>query len=271
MFVRVLTCVKIWILLVIPHHNTHISSPCSLYENTFDRFQIHKNHFSRNFSFGQPPIKHVYVLRGRGRGREREKRIFFLRGGSTRLKISWVQQRQHHRAQESARERMLGLLLRRCETYSQCVSLAPPRAPLNLSLLHSIVFHMLLRPFIGNDVNVVTCRQYSCTNKFVLNAEGNRKNVCLRKRHPFVCTSRLEQLNWSRKLYTFEIYIIVDKHWKPSRCPDISAGHVPLKIFITKNYEPHLRRCYRIIYTFNWMNREEHTFLRKNKQKRHLT
>ena len=28
-----------------------------------------------------------------------------LRGGSTRLKITWVQQRQHHTAQESARER----------------------------------------------------------------------------------------------------------------------------------------------------------------------
>ena len=34
-----------------------------------------------------------------------------LRGGSTRLKIAWVHQRQHHRAQESARERMLSLLL----------------------------------------------------------------------------------------------------------------------------------------------------------------
>ena len=36
-----------------------------------------------------------------------------LRGGSTRLKITWVKQRQHHRAQESARERMVSLLLRR--------------------------------------------------------------------------------------------------------------------------------------------------------------
>ena len=35
-----------------------------------------------------------------------------LRGGSTRLKIAWVQQRQHHKAQESARERMLSLALR---------------------------------------------------------------------------------------------------------------------------------------------------------------
>ena len=35
-------------------------------------------------------------------------------------------------------------VLRRCETYYQCVFLAPPRAPLKLSLLHSIVFHMLL-------------------------------------------------------------------------------------------------------------------------------
>ena len=34
-----------------------------------------------------------------------------LKGGSTRSKITWVQQRQHHRAQESARERMLSLLL----------------------------------------------------------------------------------------------------------------------------------------------------------------
>ena len=37
--------------------------------------------------------------------------IKLLRGGSTRLIITWVQQRQHHRAQESARERMLSLLL----------------------------------------------------------------------------------------------------------------------------------------------------------------
>ena len=34
--------------------------------------------------------------------------------------------------------------LRACETRSQCVFLAPPRAPLKPSLLHSIVFHMLL-------------------------------------------------------------------------------------------------------------------------------
>ena len=34
------------------------------------------------------------------------------------------------------------LNVRRCETYSQCVSLAPPRAPLRLSLSHSIVFHV---------------------------------------------------------------------------------------------------------------------------------
>ena len=34
-----------------------------------------------------------------------------LRQGSTRLKITWVQQRQHHRAQESARERVLRLAL----------------------------------------------------------------------------------------------------------------------------------------------------------------
>ena len=35
--------------------------------------------------------------------------------------------------------------LRRCETHSQRISLAPPRTPLKLSLLHSIVFHIALR------------------------------------------------------------------------------------------------------------------------------
>ena len=34
-----------------------------------------------------------------------------IRGGSTRFKITWVQQRQHHRAHESARERVLSLTL----------------------------------------------------------------------------------------------------------------------------------------------------------------
>ena len=34
-----------------------------------------------------------------------------LRGGSTRLKIAWVQQRQYHRAHGSARERVLSLAL----------------------------------------------------------------------------------------------------------------------------------------------------------------
>ena len=33
--------------------------------------------------------------------------------------------------------------LRACETRSQCVCLTPPRAPLKVSFLHSIVFHML--------------------------------------------------------------------------------------------------------------------------------
>ena len=36
-----------------------------------------------------------------------------LRGGSTRLKITWVQQRQYHRAHGSARERVLSLALNR--------------------------------------------------------------------------------------------------------------------------------------------------------------
>ena len=35
-------------------------------------------------------------------------------------------------------------LFKACETRSYSVSLAPPRAPLTLSLLHSIVFHMPL-------------------------------------------------------------------------------------------------------------------------------
>ena len=34
-----------------------------------------------------------------------------LRGGSTPLKITWVRQRQHHRVQERARERMSSLAL----------------------------------------------------------------------------------------------------------------------------------------------------------------
>ena len=40
---------------------------------------------------------------------------------------------------------VISLALRQCETHSQCVSLAPPREPLKLSLLHSIVFHIALR------------------------------------------------------------------------------------------------------------------------------
>ena len=36
------------------------------------------------------------------------------------------------------------MLLRQCETHSQCVSLAPPREPLKLYFLHSIVFHIAL-------------------------------------------------------------------------------------------------------------------------------
>ena len=40
---------------------------------------------------------------------------------------------------------VISLALRRYETYSQCVSLAPPRAPLKLSLSHATVFHIALR------------------------------------------------------------------------------------------------------------------------------
>ena len=41
-----------------------------------------------------------------------------LRGGSTPNKITWVQQRQHHSARESARERMLSLALRMIDRYA---------------------------------------------------------------------------------------------------------------------------------------------------------
>ena len=37
--------------------------------------------------------------------------VFHMCFTSTRLKIAWVQQRQHHRAHESAKERMLSLAL----------------------------------------------------------------------------------------------------------------------------------------------------------------
>ena len=45
------------------------------------------------------------------------------------------------------------IVLRACEIRSQCVSLAPPRAPLKPSLLHSIVFHMLLKVGIVTRVS----------------------------------------------------------------------------------------------------------------------
>ena len=38
----------------------------------------------------------------------------------------------------------LSIDLGQCEAHPQCVSLAPPREPLKLSLLHSIVFHIAL-------------------------------------------------------------------------------------------------------------------------------
>ena len=41
--------------------------------------------------------------------------------------------------------------LRARETRFQCVSVAPPKAALKLSLLHSIVFHMLLRGLPTSD------------------------------------------------------------------------------------------------------------------------
>ena len=50
------------------------------------------------------------------------------------------------------------LQLIRCETQSQFVSLAPPSAPLKLSLLHSIVFHMLLTTPFHNKLFISTIK-----------------------------------------------------------------------------------------------------------------
>ena len=55
-------------------------------------------------------VNEVYYLLGKFRdyfSNVRER----LRTGSTGLKITWVQHRQHHRAQKSARERMLSFPL----------------------------------------------------------------------------------------------------------------------------------------------------------------
>ena len=59
------------------------------------------------------------------------------------------------------------IALRQCETHSQCVSLAPPREPLKLSLLHSIVFHIALRlcetppsPPAPDPVGIENCKQF---------------------------------------------------------------------------------------------------------------
>ena len=64
-----------------------------------------------NASSGEKSCLQISIPIGSGAG---GKDVFHivLRGGSKRLKKTWVQQRQHHRAQESARERMLSLLLR---------------------------------------------------------------------------------------------------------------------------------------------------------------
>ena len=60
----------------------------------------------------------------------------WLRGGSTRLKITWVQQRQHHSARESARERMLSLALR-ARTTSQASGFKSRQTPMNFSMCFS--------------------------------------------------------------------------------------------------------------------------------------
>ena len=56
--------------------------------------------------------------RAHGSARERVLSLA-LSGGSTRLEITWVQQRQHHRTHESVRERMLSLALRGGSTSSR--------------------------------------------------------------------------------------------------------------------------------------------------------
>ena len=66
----------------------------------------------------------------------REVFHMLLKGGSTRLKITWVQQRQHHRVQESARERMLNLALRQSETHLVCLSCSAESATNVISPRH---------------------------------------------------------------------------------------------------------------------------------------
>ena len=81
--------------------------------------------------------------------------------------------------------------LRACETRSQCISLAPPRAPLEPSLLHSIVSHAhkhftskLLNNFSGeqklnNSRNAQLQAQYLCHCAFlVLFCHTGSKKTC---------------------------------------------------------------------------------------------
>ena len=58
--------------------------------------------------------------------------------------------------------------LRQCETRSQCVSIASPRAPLKLLLLHSIVFH------IASKLSICTPEKKDLfeTNKMSLTLSG---------------------------------------------------------------------------------------------------
>ena len=51
---------------------------------------------------------------------------------------------------------VISLALRQSETHSQCVSLAPPREPLKLSLLHSVMFHIAL----SRSVTVLLYRRH---------------------------------------------------------------------------------------------------------------
>ena len=74
--------------------------------------------------------------------------VLALRGGSTPNKITWVQQRQHHSARESARERMLSLALRQRETHPVCLACSAESATEAISLALSSterVFHIALK------------------------------------------------------------------------------------------------------------------------------
>ena len=73
--------------------------------------------------------------------REREN----VRANGGRSSCNEIQPHWIHGVVSGVERPSLLKFLRQCKTLSQCVSLAPPREPLKLSLLHSVVFHIALR------------------------------------------------------------------------------------------------------------------------------